>query len=381
MKTLRSLIVVALLLAMPAAVFAALVEVDMVADGGSTATETVVGKVQAWNDADNLYVQYFPQPPWYLRLTHVEVATSWEAIPQKNGNPIPGQFTYGDGAGPHAIPLQDIEGYTGPGDKLYIAAHAEVCKDVGSIVANLPDFVKMDVSLPDPATHIDVLVYDGGILAGSYSAYCVELDLPILEPYTYENVAVSTNGHGPLVMQKVNYVLNQDYIGQGYENSEIQGALWRLFGYSQQDLVDYFSLQSPDDYPQPPPDLAKVEEIVADAEANGAGFEPECGDYIGIKLDPPDYVKPDGTVINLQKLLIKILLECQCETAWGAIKENGEDPNEPNDGPKDHDDSYAYDFPGKNWAHFFTYVVPRPAPPRMSLDSSVTTTWGSIKNR
>lgn len=406
MRTLFSLIVVASLLTMPVAVFAHTegdpFVADMIADGGSSATETDVGDVLVWDQGGNLYVKFAPLDPlpwpWYsMTLTHLEVATSLSDIPQKNGNPIPGQFTWseakgnnadldGDGTpdlGYYEIPL----GSLGVGTKLYIAAHAEVCSedyetypDVDSIISALPDTVTMDVSVTLPASYIDVTISDGGILDGSYVGYCIDSGILIdvtapPPPPPYYDVGVNTNGlvdlDGNPVMDRINYILNQDYLSQGYSHSDIQVAIWRLL-----------PLQSlPTNYPNPPAVEANVTAIVNDANANGVGYEPECGDYLAIKLEPPPIPIPDPPYFKpVQRILIRIPLGCGCDTAWGSIPEVNLDPDEPND---DRDDSFAYDFPGNNWAHFFTYVVQgaSPAPPRMSLDSSVTTTWGSIKNR
>lgn len=106
------------------------------------------GNVTVWNDGDNLYVQYVTTGGWVLTETHLHVATSLAGIPQKNGNPPPGQFDYaneydpGEGVtepDPYVIPLADL-GVADPCDltMLYIAAHAVVvqlvedCMDVVS---------------------------------------------------------------------------------------------------------------------------------------------------------------------------------------------------------------------------------------------------------
>lgn len=95
-----------------------------------------VGNVTVSNDGDNLYVQYnITEEGWCLTETHVHVATSLEGIPQKNGNPIPGQFEYN---GEHdcvteytyEIPLTREDGTNwDDGTNLVIAAHAVVMDD------------------------------------------------------------------------------------------------------------------------------------------------------------------------------------------------------------------------------------------------------------
>lgn len=93
------------------------------------------GYVVVTNDADFLYVTYFIDIA-YVRLfeTNLHVATSPEGIPQKNGNPIPGQFDY--------TTMHDrwVQLYTyeipmdpdwTPGTDLYIAAHATITGSCG----------------------------------------------------------------------------------------------------------------------------------------------------------------------------------------------------------------------------------------------------------
>lgn len=86
------------------------------------------GNVTVWNDQTDLYVQFSTSNGWLLGETHVAVATSLAGIPQKNGNPIPGQFPYKMNHNPpvgtytYIIPLDNWQ----PGQQLYIAAHAVV---------------------------------------------------------------------------------------------------------------------------------------------------------------------------------------------------------------------------------------------------------------
>src|SRR5262250_730280 len=52
------------------------------------------GDIKIWDDGKSLYVLYETTDPWCLTETHLAVASSLAGIPQKNGNPIPGQFPY-----------------------------------------------------------------------------------------------------------------------------------------------------------------------------------------------------------------------------------------------------------------------------------------------
>jgi hypothetical protein len=89
-----------------------------------------IGDVIVSNDATHLYVTYMVDIIW-LRLyeTHVHASTLPIEIPQKNGNPIPGQFHYLTEHDrwvqvfTYTIPLE--AGWT-PGTEISIAAHAVV---------------------------------------------------------------------------------------------------------------------------------------------------------------------------------------------------------------------------------------------------------------
>lgn len=389
MRTLRSLIVVALLLAISAAVFAHTEDDPFVAQliaGNPKDVLHDAGDVGVWNDGDNLYVSYVLNfGPWQLTEMHLEVVNdvkydadgniippTKKQVPQANGNPIPGRFTYSNGPD-FTVPLE-----WDPETELYVVAHGKICTDVQSIIdaLNSLGIVTLDVNAsPDPDVYIEAIISGDGFLNGIYDAYCINAEKKISASYDYYTMRVSTNDMPN--MDLVNYVINRDYIGQpcyytgpegtglpspgdylgDYTNSDIQGAIWKLFS----------GLQSVGTI-QPPPNPLRVDEIVADAEANGQNFVPDCGEYLAVKLLPEP--SNQGGIVGVQGILIKFPLKC-CQTVWGGIVNDSLEP------------PYAYQFPGSNWALYFTYKVqvPPTAPPRMGLDSGVTTTWGSIKNR
>jgi len=89
-----------------------------------------VGTVSVWNDGVELHVTYNTTGGWEMTETHLAVATSIDDIPQKNGNPPPGQFPHkhenlgGVTIDEYVISLNGWEGET----ELYIAAHASLLK-------------------------------------------------------------------------------------------------------------------------------------------------------------------------------------------------------------------------------------------------------------
>ena len=88
-----------------------------------------VGEVKVWIDDDgDLWVRYEAFDGYCLQETHVHVAYTLDGIPQRNGNPVPGQF-----ASKHdelGCVRYDYHEFEGPWDSgpLYIAAHASVGK-------------------------------------------------------------------------------------------------------------------------------------------------------------------------------------------------------------------------------------------------------------
>ena len=55
----------------------------------------LVGSVNVWNDAENLYVEFVTSGNWYMTETHVHVGESVDDIPSNNnGIPRPGHFDY-----------------------------------------------------------------------------------------------------------------------------------------------------------------------------------------------------------------------------------------------------------------------------------------------
>lgn len=104
---------------------------DLIAGGGSPASEIVVGQVLVWNDEDYLYVKYsITDLEWCLTETHVHVGEDEGLgdfpLAGKQGNPVPGKFEHSDPHGcveyTYKISLDDWT----VGDELYIAAHAVV---------------------------------------------------------------------------------------------------------------------------------------------------------------------------------------------------------------------------------------------------------------
>lgn len=387
MRTLCGLIVVALLLAIPAAVFAT--TYDLI--GGNPKNGVyVVGTVEITDDGSNLRIQYSVNDPWAwdLTATHVQVeadgsnlADALDQVPHTKGGPVPGQFDYNEsspeyqGGGLYIIPS--------PGNDVIILAHGVACENLAEpTMPSLPGEVEIcvdyDYGIPRTA-FLEITVSGGTSLDGTYGGYCAATALDIsLKCYSAEvfssydpNIPASLLGMiiHPENLPLVNYMMNQDYVGKPsgpdgtgdpYTYADVQMAKWVLLeegGQAPEDVID------PDDY-----DAARIGEILADVSGH-EDYVPGCGDKIDILLFPYE-IDASGLKVYSQPLEILIPVECgDCDTVWAGTVITLDPP------------VVNYPFPGKNWALYVEYTIGQGAPPRMSLDSSVTTTWGSIKNR
>jgi len=339
-------IIVSLVLALvPVSVFAHTAEdpfvTDLVSGGGSVDTATDIGDVRVWNDGDSLFVEYVvTDEAWCLTQTHLEVSTSLGEIPQKNGNPIPGQFTYG---GVHdCIPgvIYTISMSWDSGSEILIAAHgvAQTGGTNGLGIA-LPDQVTIDVTFPGHGfgepSYFDVTISGGTLLDGTYDAYCVDLDSGYFSGTanvysSYEPLPSFVPIEYPENLDRVNWIINQDYLskissyGGNYTYGDLQWAIWKLL-----DGGEPSNTSSLGDW-----SLYRAQEILAAAYANGEGFVPACGEVMAIILAHPSFFWKQPVIIWLE-------VPCaESETTWGG-------------------DYFGtpLEFPGKNWAIYFAYTV------------------------
>jgi hypothetical protein len=344
-KLIKMLIVASLMLAvMPVTAFSHTADdpfvTDLTAGGGNIKSAMDVGDVLVWNDGEYLYVEYLvTDQDWCLTETHLEVATALEEIPQKNGNPPPGKFTY---KGEHdcvadvtySIPLT-----WDPGTELLIAAHGVVQNGgLGAILAILPDTVTMAIAFPGigfgAPSYFDIAISGGTTLDGMYDGYCVDTDS--VRANANANVYPSYEPLPPGIIERpenldlVNWIINQGFedqpsgCGGFYTYGDVQWAIWQL-------VEDNPPLDHPNlgDW-----SLCRAQEILAAAYANGDSFVPGCGDVMVIILDP---YNPSGH----QPVIIWVEVPCvEEETAWGG-------------------DYFGtpLEFPGKNWAIYFAYTV------------------------
>lgn len=329
---------------------------DLIAGGGNPKGAKRVGYVNVWNDGTYLYVQYQIEDPtpstdltddWYITETHLEVATSLDGIPQKNGNPVPGQFTYKNThdyvtSYTYKIPLSKFN----DGRTLYIAAHANVVVPNGlkGLELSLPDTVNLVIlnartgspSYLDPA-----FVMNGGNLNGNYMGWCVDRSHNIApcimfnaKVYSsYESIPAGVI-YNPSNLKKVNWILNNIKAGQMapdgtvYTYGDIQKAIWSLVAIS--DVSNSVGKWS----------QAHVNMIVSAANYNGANFVPGPGQNAAVVLVP---CNAKGQIVA-QVIIITVTVPSytSSETAWGGIMTSN---------------GLSTPFPGKNWATYFNYRI------------------------
>jgi hypothetical protein len=345
-KLIQIFTVVSLMLALvPVAAFAHTAEepfvTDLTAGGGNIKSAMDVGDVLVWNDGEYLYVKYVvTDEDWCLTETHLEVATVLEDIPQKNGNPPPGQFTYGGEHDCVADWTYEIPLSWDPGTEILIAAHGVVqTGGVDGLEAMLPDQVTINVTYPGlgfgAPSYFDIAVSGGTTLDGTYDGSCADLEggppSGAANVYSsYEELPPGVIEH-PENLDLVNWIINQDFVGKpsgcdgAYTFGDVQWAIWKLVDGREPTPGALKSLR--DWLP------CRAQEILDAAIANGEGFVPGCGEVMGIILAPENWWT--------QSVLIWVEVPCaEDETAWGG-------------------DYFGtpLEFPGDNWAIYFAYSV------------------------
>jgi len=170
--------------------------------------ETFVGNAVVSNTDGTITIEFQINAPWEMVQSHVAVATSLSGIPQKNGNPIPGQFEYQSEHSPAVTSYT----YTLPtaysvGTPLYIAVHTRMrTLDEASPYAasGTYDFVQGSMQnggsvLPERSNPDEGLVPGGLFWSFGFGGQMVaEFDCPIVNRDGADlSVREVTNGYYP----------------------------------------------------------------------------------------------------------------------------------------------------------------------------------------
>jgi len=316
MRKLVSILIVAsfALLVLPAVVSANPVTVDLVAG-----QHINVGTVTVSNDEDWLFVEYeITEPDWCLTETHLHVAENLDDIPQRNGNPPPGQFD-------HQMEHDCVPGYPYDIDlewaactDLFIAAHGVVQKvevieeapyDACSVdtssqgLTKVGDPVRLQRSDPQQGLVFEPGQYETNFFSLGFEGWIVvEFCCPV------------TNGEG------FDVLVIEDTWGSGYplETADVEasqdGTTWTYLGVA--DNTNQAGIHTISEF-----DLGALEWAthikITDTTPPG-----------------PHQNNADGYDLNAVQAL-QDCVEIQEETAWAT----------------------GLPFPGKNWATYFMYHV------------------------
>jgi len=346
---------------------------------------TVVGQVIVTNDAQYLHVTYQTTGNWYLSATHLDVETDPNAIPQSNGNPIPGKFQYSSTHNP-PVTSYTYDNIPAPpaGVTYFIAAHAEVVNGIGTPHVDY-DALKL---APSGTYTISIISWGGDsyftlsitgpdLNGTGYKGFCIQPDPTFIlwDQYDYISNVVSSYCSTTLIpvnypgnLDKVNFILN-NYLDKncspinGYTFGDIQAAIWYLltgpFVFDPTPIINGELYYNPSNLSNPGGGLEYVEgELDGNWNKDRAlqiidSTKDLCHEYI----PPVDgimaiiFYNPFSQIAELdfeqyglcgfgrgQAFLIcvhvptKTCYGCS-ETAWGK----------------------GCDFPGKNWAMYFKY--------------------------
>ncbi|WP_445384834.1 hypothetical protein ACT6NV_12785 [Robiginitalea sp. IMCC44478] len=296
---------------------------------------TVVGTVSVEEDGSNYVITYsITEGDYCLTEAHVDVADdpSNFAINQ-TGNPKIGNFDYvNDG-----IECTNSFSVTVANEGPWLAIHGVVecsTNSLETITANLPETVDFCAINQGPDAYVNISL-EGGILTGDYGSWCIDNDLGIT-PNCFTDVPIYESSDAnalpegllekPENLDLVNWLLNQNIVGTESPNAlgtytygDLQFAIWYLIDVVEDPTGANYSLGA---FLQ-----GRVDELIALATASGEGFNPECGDFIGIILVPGN---------NVQPLIIPYPTSCNdCdETIWAE----------------------GCGFPGGSWAMYFEYA-------------------------
>lgn len=188
--------------------------------------------------------------------------------------------------------------------------------------------------------YFDTTLSSAGSLDGTYPGYCVDLDHFIYSGYHY-NMALHNSYSSdaellsalidhPEALPQVNYILNQDYSSLGVTGRDLQAAVW-IF-------VDDKLLINGDGGITWNQEV--VDAIVADADANGVGYQPPADGKVAVLLHPNalNGLDQQVTIISAPVKKFPESLTPQLggtESAWAE----------------------GFDFPGKNWAMYVEVVL------------------------
>jgi len=208
-------------------------------------------------------------------------------------------------------------------DSYVVAAHSVVT--LPGDANNLADLLNQDplicpegeITVYDgsPNSYLDTDVWNNvGDYLGNYEGWCVDLEHGIFPGVVYSCKYISSHGvlplglvHDPLHMPNVNWLVNQEYVGETspgcggvYTSNEVQQAIWELIDDETSDTIVV--------------NECRYLELYNLALANGEGYMPESGDLEGIICDTVD---PATCEAHDAQTTMFVFRGDRDETAWG----------------------------------------------------------------
>jgi hypothetical protein len=291
----------------------------MISNGAQYNTKCIgynMGKLTVVQLANFLTVTYdVTSPGWLYTETQLYIGPEPDIPATSEGNPNPGAFPYKTDHTP-GVTTYTYGPILIPDSNYVVAAHADVLfelnpSSVDSLCELLPDTVDFIFTGKGPDCYLNIDVFNGFWLNGSYNGWCVNRDYSISDGNIYEDAVVycsyeslpdSLVNH-PENLDLVNWIINHISTGQpspcggNYTYGDIQRAVWYLMD---DDSTNLFGLG---EWSQ-----CRADEIVSRALTNGEGYEPFCGDFLGVILDAED----------VQTVLISVPFPCNESFTGGA---------------------------------------------------------------
>ena len=244
--------------------------------------ETEVGEVVVVNEGGMVTVLYnITEEGWCLNDTQLHVGL--DGIPAAFDD-----FLYQhDDLDCITGDMFEVEGAAG--EDLYVAIRAGVHQDAGidhSLLTTFSGQVIEEVVHNGSDSYFNTTV--SGDLNGTFDGFCIDTSRNISTGPVYNSNVISSYDPNfpeglidyPENLDLINYIINQDYPAHGYTYGDVQRAIWTIID----DKVSHSGLG---EWSQD-----RADEIIAEAEANGEGYVPDCdGGVVAIVLQP---VTPNG---------------------------------------------------------------------------------------
>ena len=299
-----------------------------------------VGYVHIWNADGSLHVEYSldgdPEGD-HIFETHLYVGNYGDCPLNNPGNPKVGNFPYA-GELTYEIPYEELN--VDENGNFIVAAHAVVEPNIG--------FYEFETTIPEGAKWLSPKVNTGptpkeayfwyaslgtgdcnnfnpdDIWDGQYPGWCLNPLAHISPGACYETYLYSTYGYFPVGLlmypenlDKVNWLINQDFVGQEYGDDEfytygdIQMLVWLNLNPGNLAPSQLGGLGGVGDY-----DQDHVDYLQGQMDLYGEGFVPACDELIGIILYPQPL---EGNTAPVQPILVFVPYDCEWggeETAW-----------------------------------------------------------------